>query len=130
MKKILGLLLIALSPFAQGAPSSDKAGVCYLFSHGKLNKTSTCVVSSGTGAGGFYETLQIGKKRYVSETSTCYNQANDEYDECGTVLNGKVAENYFRNSFYDEITDTSLIDDSSISCTRTKDRKIDVCSKQ
>ncbi|MEG2750142.1 MAG: hypothetical protein RR939_12240, partial [Acinetobacter sp.] len=76
MKKTLGLLLIltaSVSIFAHENP--DKKGKCFEVS-GK-NITTSCLISSGGGAGGMYTALKIGKKEYLIEESTMNPDAEE-----------------------------------------------------
>lgn len=127
-QKILILFLLT-SQILFAAPMNDRPAVCYIFNLGKLKSMSPCILSSGYGAGGTYDVLRIGKRKYVAETSTCYDEKTDNNFECGTTLNNKEAIYYKRNLFYDVIVDSSLIDDDALSCYITKDKKTDICFK-
>lgn len=130
MKKIILLSLIgAFVGVASAAPVDEKPGICYQFSGSKLINKSTCIISSGYGAGGSYNSIQIGKKEYTAETSTCYDSKKDESVECNTELNGKSAMFYNRDLFYKVIANKNLINENSLSCYQTLDKKTDICFK-
>lgn len=129
MKKIMRLLFSLFIGNAYAAPMDERAAVCYVFAAGKLKTKAACILSSGYGAGGSYESAQIGKQTFNAETSTCYDEKRGKDVVCDTSLNDHDAKHYYRDLFYQPITDASLIDDRSLSCYITKDRKTDVCFK-
>ncbi|WP_180644934.1 hypothetical protein [Acinetobacter bereziniae] len=129
MKKLITLGLFLISGTTFGAPMSEDMKICYKFSNNKLVSKSSCIVSSGYGAGGSYTSIEQGKKEYSVETQMCYNKKTDEQEECGTSLNGVDANFYYRDLFYKKISDISLISDNSLKCFITKNKKIDICYK-
>ncbi|TEU30078.1 hypothetical protein [Alkanindiges illinoisensis] len=126
---ILLSLAYLISGVAHAAPTDDRSGICYTFSGNKLLTKFSCLVSTGYGAGGTYESMKMGKKQFNAEISTCYNQATEETTECGASLNEKDAIHYYRDLFYKKITDPTLVDSRSLSCYQTEDKKTDICVK-
>lgn len=100
-----------------------------VFKANKLVKKSTCIVSYGYGAGGHYQSMDMGGVEYNTETTTCYDSKKDEQYDCGTTLNDMDAEYYKSDLFYNKISDPSLVDDRSLGCYKTKNNKIDICVK-
>lgn len=126
------LILVCFSIFScsvYAAPMNEEVSICYKFSNDQLVKKSTCLISSGYGAGGSYVAIEQGKLHYNIETSNTYNEKTDDYDESEPTLNDMPAHYYHRDLFYHKITDKSLITDQSLNCIKTKDKKIDICFK-
>lgn len=126
---LLGLSACSLSFVTNSAPMGEDTGICYVFKANKLVKKSTCIVSYGYGAGGHYQSIDLGGVEYNTETTTCYDSKKDEQYDCGTTLNDMDAEYYNRDLFYNKISDPSLVDDRSLGCYKTKNNKIDICVK-
>lgn len=129
LKIFITLSLAISSGIAYTAPMNEDAAICYKFSNDKLVSKSTCIVSTGYGAGGAYTSIEQGKTTYSIETEMCYKAKTDEYEECGTSLNDVEANFYYRDLFYKKISDTSLISNNSLNCYITKNKKIDICYK-
>lgn len=113
MKKWLILpLLFLLMTTANARPLPDTVGVCYLFQGDELKDKDVCIISRGTGAGGFYHNFKIGAKRYLFEYSY------EEMEDIG----------YARGLFYERLepeTAELLDDDEIIWCF--KDKPYDIC---
>ncbi|MCH7328962.1 MULTISPECIES: hypothetical protein [Acinetobacter] len=124
------LAIVSFHHIAHAAPTGEKVAVCYIFKGDKIINHSPCILSTGYGAGGTYESMQIGKKSYEAETQICYDKKSDNNIECGISLNGKDATYYHRNLFYNKIDDIKLINSDSLSCYITKDKTTDICIKR
>lgn len=119
MRKIFLSCLILITSYCYAAPNPDEVGVCYLFNKNKLKSTGTCVVSSGTGAGGGYTSLNYKGKKYLFEYAT-----NDD----GNFI--EKNDSYVRNNFYDRLTQKQaeqLSDREMIYCFKHK--PYDICYK-
>ena len=124
---LLGLLIFSCSAFS--APMSEEVSICYKFNKDKLINKSTCVVSTGYGAGGSYITLEKGKSIYNIEIENRYDKKTDSYEEGDITLNEMLVTSYYRDLFYNKIADKSFVNDDSLSCFLTKNKKIDICYK-
>ena len=129
MKKTLLFISFLLSTFAHAAPMDERPAVCYTFVKGKLQSRDVCILATGYGAGGSYANIQIGKQIFNAETRACYDKKLDNDVECGVSLNGEDARHYYRDLFYSLITDSTFINDNSLSCYVSKSRKTDICFK-
>ncbi|NNG82930.1 hypothetical protein [Acinetobacter sp. ANC 5378] len=129
MKYFIMLVLSIVCETAYSAPMNEDATICYKFSNDKLVNKSSCIVSSGYGAGGSYTSIEQSGNTYSIETEMCYKAKTDDYEECGTSLNNVEANFYYRDLFYKKISDMSLVSDNSLKCFITKNKKIDICYK-
>lgn len=126
---ILLSFMLFNSCIVYSAPMADELGICYKFEDNKLIKKSVCIIHSGYGAGGSYVTLEHDGFSYNIETSIVYDEKTDEYEQTEPMLNGIPATFYSRNLFYEPITDEKLVQDDSLNCIVSKDRKKDICYK-
>ena len=126
---LITLILTVLSGASHSAPMNEDVSICYKFVNNKLVNKASCIVSSGYGAGGTYTSIEQGKNTYSIETQMCHNNKTDEDEECGTTLNNVDANFYYRDLFYEKISDMSLVSDNLLKCFITKNKKTDICYK-
>lgn len=124
IKRLFVLMCLVAPCTTYAAPHDERPGVCYMFKGDKLLSKGTCVVATGGGAGGVYETMTYKGKDYIAETALCFDKKSDEYVTCGTNLNGLDADYYHRDLFYN-IVDRE--EGGVLSCYASK--KIDICYK-
>lgn len=124
IKSLLALMCMGVFGVAFAAPNDERSGVCYLFKGDRLLSKGVCVVSTGGGAGGFYEAFAFKGKKYIAETALCFDKESEADVACGTDLNGLDAEYYHRNLFYIK---TDPDEEGELSCYASK--KIDICYK-
>lgn len=129
MKNLILVFFSIFSCSIYAAPMNEEVSICYKFSNDQLVKKSTCIISSGYGAGGSYVAIEQGKFTYNIETMNNYNEKTDDYDESEPTVNDMPAYYYHRDLFYKKITDSSFVTDSSLNCVKTKNKKIDICYK-
>lgn len=125
MKKILGLLILltaSASIFAHENP--DKIGKCFEV-RGK-NITTSCIISSGGGAGGMYTALKIGKKEYLIEESTMNPDAEERSFSLGLNSDSMLkAQEYYRDAKTKQVIKTYK--SGSWFCSKQINGKLDVC---
>jgi len=121
MKKLCLLLLLFVST-AQARPYPERLGICYGFRGDQMFLHAPCIISSGYGAGAQYESLTVDKTDFYIEYPN--NKPN-----LPPTVNGKTAVSYRRDaSFFQVLKGPPLKGEVYIDCTRTLDKKIDICS--
>ena len=63
----IAFAVLSLPLLSYGSSNPDEVKVCYSFSGDTLKQTQPCIVSTGSGAGGIYESIRIGNKLYLFE---------------------------------------------------------------
>lgn len=114
------ILTVALSwnNLVEARPYPDTVGVCYLFQGDVIERLEPCVISSGSGAGAQYASLNWldGQATTIEMSAYCPDQDWDENGFCSYLVNGEVAEAYERNVFLTESTSDN--DDEDMPCYR------------
>ncbi|MFC6593184.1 hypothetical protein ACFP81_14955 [Deinococcus lacus] len=128
MKKWI-LLTLLTTGVAGAAPNPDALAICYTFSGNKVLKTGPCVVSSGYGAGGSYQTIHFQNKEYATESATEMTSSGVTRT-VWTTLNGGKGIEYVRDARWYTINKGALYPDGDyLYCTKTPDGKTDICVK-
>ena len=130
IKVIVGILLALYAGQAVFAGEWEtQQGTCYFMADGKPQQQHQCKLSSGYGAGGTYVSAEIGRQTINTEIQTCYDKKTDRDVECGATLNDAEAKHFYRDAAFKPITDPKRINNKSLSCYRTLDRKQEFCFK-
>ena len=128
MKKRI-LLSLMTAGVVSAAPHPDTLAICYTFSGDKVLKTGPCVVSSGYGAGGTYQTIHFQNKEYAIESATEVTPSGATRTAWTTLNSGKGIE-YVRDARWYTIIKGALYPDGDyLYCTKTPDGKTDICVK-
>lgn len=119
MKFAIALLLCigGVSLLSHARPNPDQIGVCYLFQGDSLKKKDVCVISSGSGAGGYYINLYLNGKPYLFEFS---------HDDMNLSKDSYSRDPYFYQKLKDETQDY-VDSEESIYCFKHK--PYDICYK-
>ncbi|MEA5452060.1 hypothetical protein VB780_26030 [Leptolyngbya sp. CCNP1308] len=114
------ILTVSLSWISsvEARPYPDTVGVCYSFQGDDIERLEPCVISSGSGAGAQYASLNWldGQTTTIEMSAYCPNQDWDENGFCSYFVNGEVAEAYERDVFWMESNSDS--DDEDMPCYR------------
>lgn len=113
---------------SQAHSNPDEAKVCYTFAKNKLQKTQSCIVSTGGGAGGVYESIQMGNKKYLFE-GACNLEGNCDYDLIQKPKNKPVISYLRDGTFHNKISQSQAeLAQHLLYCYKTKDGTLDICS--
>ena len=131
--KIIAIAFAAINlPLMSHAHSNpDEVKVCYSFSGNTLKQTQPCIVSTGGGAGGIYESIRIGNKSYLFE-GYCSIDGDCEYTYYPNDPDTKPIDtiSYLRDgTFHHKVSeDESALANHLLYCFKTEDGAIDICT--
>ena len=127
------LAALSMPLLAQAHSNPDEVKVCYSFSGDTLKQTQPCIVSTGGGAGGIYESIRIGNKSYLFEGS-CYMDDECDYSYYPGGPDGKEkprdAISYLRDAtFHHKVSeDESALANHLLYCFKVKNGSVDICT--
>ncbi|MFC6619513.1 hypothetical protein [Deinococcus radiophilus] len=123
------LFTVMTAGIASAAPNADTLAICYTFSGDRVLQTGPCIVSSGYGAGGTYQTIRFQNREYVTESATELMSSGDTRT-AQTTLNGSKGIEYVRDARWHTIIKGALYPDGEyLYCTKTPNGKTDICVK-
>ena len=123
------LLSVMTTGVVNAAPNADTFAICYTFSGDKVLKTGPCVVSSGYGAGGTYQTIRFQDREYVTQSATEMT-SSEGTRTVWTTLDGSRGIEYVRDARWYNIIKGALYPDGEyLYCIKTPNGKTDICVK-
>lgn len=123
------LFTVMTAGIASAAPNADTLAICYTFSGDRVLQTGPCIVSSGYGAGGTYQTIRFQDREYVTESATELTSSGGTRT-AWTTLNGSKGIEYVRDARWHNIIKGALYPDGEyLYCTKTPNGKTDICVK-
>lgn len=133
----IAFAVLSLPMLSHAHSNPDEVKVCYSFSGNTLKQIQPCIVSTGGGAGGIYESIRIGNKSYLFEGGCIINGDGDcdyDYAYYPGDPNGKEkprdAISYLRDAtFHHRVSeDESSLANHLLYCFKTKNGSVDICT--
>ena len=129
----VAVITLSLPLLSHSHSNSDEVKVCYTFYGDELKQTQPCIVSTGGGAGGIYESIIINNKTHLFE-GECSIDGNCTYayypnDPKGRKNPVEVI-SYLRDAtFYHKVSeDESSLSNGLLYCYQTKNEDINICT--